>query len=715
MKLPKSIFKILIVFLLIAQNSFAGSTPIPGIGIVVKKNPGGGSITVSTGNGGGFATQLSEGVYELFFSTRSLQIGINGILKTNYPNSSYQYDGSGVELVFDTSQITVNSKVLERNRFVVDKQNNITISVPKGGVMLSGKLSWSDAVMTNSKKCPAGFTLQNEECVPKNNTGNPNKSNRPSLNVFLNVNGGTSPSSGVNNSFSFNPSLGMALHWKKFGIGLDTGTYSTKPNFDFDAYSAPLRNLDWLTVSNSKSNWSSVYFLVGPHYVFSLSSPQIKEMGERLKPFHNKMTLELAFEGGFTLAKAPEFSVTDNSTPQKTIASYKAPDNFKSNILTFKPSLKLAYCMSDSFAITANAQYLVQSGQEEFTTVYRDLSAVNFNLNPQEIQSQIIAAPKVPSTTKGPEKFMSFGFGITYSIRKGWDGSIKGKNVTEKGITENGLKKNSVKVDTAISDKKGLNLASVKINKADSEKNNSADGVTPGNKAWTCPCCNNQFAGYEPSHETKCCDLKFTLSDVNRSFNENDDVTFLENVGISLKSNEVSSIIPSQIALVYKIKQDNKGKLYGIPSIIFGIDIPQDSIPNYTLGCNSPCAVIGIAGKCGGFCYRLLPFDFPPKDYGPSEGPITFNPNSTGTIVFIKDEKLTSIEQTNINSVKYTISTMGKINTAKMFSNPNFCYTYIEGYGTIAFEHIFSATCDTASNYIKELYSKTHKVPQKKD
>lgn len=71
MKLPKSIFKILIVFLLIAQNSFAGSTPIPGIGIVVKKNPGGGSITVSTGNGGGFATQLSEGVYELFFSTRS--------------------------------------------------------------------------------------------------------------------------------------------------------------------------------------------------------------------------------------------------------------------------------------------------------------------------------------------------------------------------------------------------------------------------------------------------------------------------------------------------------------------------------------------------------------------------------------------------------------------------------------------------------------------
>ena len=731
MKQSKTIFKILIVFLIISQNVFAGSTPIPGIGIVVKRNnclPNkckstcnhGGAITLTTGTSGSFSMKLEVGEYELSFPQDQLQTSINGIVEANYPKSNYQYNGYGVELVLDNSLITVISRTIENNRFAVNKKNSITITVPKEGAVFSGKLIWNDVVMTNSKICPEGFTMQNGECIPNNISGNQQARTEGKLkgkivksgdngmiSFSLNANGGMSSSLGVDTGLSFNPSLGMAIYWKNFGIGLDAGTFSTKPNLDFDAYSAPLRNLDWLNVSNSKSNWSSVYFLVGPHYVFSLSSPQIKDVGERVKPFHNKITLELAFEGGITMVKAPEFSVTDNSTPQKTIASYKAPDNFKSNVLTLKPSIKFAYWISNSFAITANAQYLMQSGQEEFMTGYRDLSGVNFNLNPQEIQSQIIAAPKVASATKGPEKFMSFGFGITYSIRKGWDGSIKGKNLAEKGINENGLKKNALDVDSDILDNKGMNPVNFKISIADSEKKD----MNELNKVWTCPCCKNEFAGYIPSHEAKCCDLKVILSDVNRSINENDDVTFLDNVAISLKSNKASSIIPSQIALVYKIKQDEKGKLFGIPSIIFGIDIPKDSIPNYTLGCNTPCAVIGIAGKCGGFCYRLLPFDFPPKDYGPSEGPITFNPNSTGTIVFIKDDKLTSIELTNINSVKYTISTMGKINTAKLFSNPNFCYTYIEGFGTIAFEHVFSATCDTASNFIKELYSKTHKIP----
>jgi hypothetical protein len=201
------------------------------------------------------------------------------------------------------------------------------------------------------------------------------------------------------------------------------------------------------------------------------------------------MTLELAFEGGITMTKAPEFSVTDNSTPQKTIASYKVPDNFKSNVLTLKPSIKLAYWMSDSFAITANAQYLMQSGQEEFTTGYRDLSTVNFNLNPQEIQSQILAAPKVSTSTKGPDKFISFGFGIMYSfrkgwdgsikstktventndatLRKGWDGSIKGKNIAEKGIRENGLIKNEVETTNDEIQRKGIQEGGLKKNEVE--------------------------------------------------------------------------------------------------------------------------------------------------------------------------------------------------------------------------------------------------------
>jgi hypothetical protein len=986
MKYSKSIFKILIVFLLITQNSFAAN-PIPGIGIVVKKNnclPNpckstcnhGGAIIFTTGSNGSFSAKLEIGEYELTFPQDQLQNSINSIVKSNFPKSNYQYDGSGVEMVLDNSQITVNAKASEGNSFPIDKQNNITITVPKGGATLSGKLGWNDAVLKKSEiSCPDGFIMQNGECVPINNTGNQQartegkikgkiiqSGDNGMISVSLNANGGTSSSTGVDNSLSFNPSLGIAIHWKNFGIGLDAGTFSTKPDFDFNSYTAPLQNLDFLTVTNTKSDWTSTYFMLGPQYTIPLSPSQSNESG-RHTPFHNKLTFTVALKGGLTINKAPEFSVMDKSTPPKSIASYNAPQDYKTNAFSLKPSIGFDYWISENFALTANAQYLMQTGQKEFTTGYRDLTNVNLAppISPDQFQKNISTAPKVMTNTKGPENYMSFGIGITYrrcpdgscrknkttsnetqrkgiqeqgmpkneletasneTQRKGWDGSIKGKNIAEKGIQENGLKKNDLEpaseeiqkmaikeqgvkkneiettsdgtqrkgitegglpkneteyvltdaevkaiaetlvtmrkgwdgsikgniaekkgikeneakseninlvtssaqtlvnlarkgwdgsikgnkienaaneadvksiaetlvnirkgwdgsikgnkvenvaneadikmleeafvnlrkgwdgtvkggsktelkttsdetqrkgirenglkksdesVNAGISENKGLNAVNVKMSKADSGKNSTAEGLAAGNKTWTCPCCKSEFADYAQSHETKCCDLKFTLSDVNRSINDNDDVTFLENVAISLKSNKESSIIPSQIALVYKIKQDEKGKLFGIPSIIFGIDIPKDSIPNYTLGCNSPCAVIGIAGNCGGFCYRLLPFDFPPKDYGPSEGPITFNPNSTGTIVFIKDDKLTSIELTNINSVKYTISTTGNINTAKIFSNSNFCYTYIEGYGAIAFEQIFSATCETASNYIKELYFKTHKNQQKKD
>jgi hypothetical protein len=164
----KTIFKFIVVFLLVAQNSFATNNPIPGIGIVIKKNPGGGSITVPTGTGGGFSIKLEEGVYELFFPQDQLQTSINGILKANYSKNTYQYDGSGVEFVLDNSLIKVNFKGLEGNRFAVDNQNSLTITVPKGGATLSGKLIWNDAVMTNSKICPEGFTMQNGECIPNN-------------------------------------------------------------------------------------------------------------------------------------------------------------------------------------------------------------------------------------------------------------------------------------------------------------------------------------------------------------------------------------------------------------------------------------------------------------------------------------------------------------------------------------------------------------------
>ncbi|MDP3313768.1 hypothetical protein [Lutibacter sp.] len=511
MKQTKSIFNILIVFLFIAQNSFAHTKPIIGIGIVVKKNPGGGYITVPTGNGGGFSTQLEEGEYELSFPQDQLQTSINGIVKANYPKSNYQYDGSGVEMVLDNSAIRVNIKPSQGDRFTIDKQNSIIITVPKGGATLSGKLSWDDAVMQKSEiSCPDGFTMQNGECVPINpgnqqertegklkgkimggdnsissfpTVGNTKKSNCSSLNVSLNANGGTSASTGVSNSFSFNPSLGIELQWNHFGIGFDAGTFNTKPNFDFNAYAAPLQNLDFLTITTTKSDWTSTYFMLGPQYTITLSPSQNKESG-RHTPFHNKLTFTLALKGGLTINKAPEFSVTDKSTPPKNIASYTAPQDYKKNAFSLKPSIGFDYWISENFALTANAHYLMQTGQKEFATEYRDLTNVNLAppISPDQFQKNIATAPKVLTNTKGPENYMSFGFGITYRFNKGGGdcddkSDITSNEAQRKGIQENDLKKIEQResLEKNDSEKKGWD-GSIKGNKAVETTNDATQG-----------------------------------------------------------------------------------------------------------------------------------------------------------------------------------------------------------------------------------------------
>ena len=541
MKQTKSILGILLLFLITAQNSFAISKPIPGVGIVVKKNPGSGAIKITTGSDGGFSAQLQEGEYELSISQEQLQSSVNGIIKSNYPNSSYRYNGSGIQIVVESEATAYKSKAADGRTY------SIVITVPKGGATLSGKMIWDDSVMKNQEiscpdgyemrngecvpiansgnqqsterktkgkvvapgpkspmltaiSCPDGFVIFNGECVPIANSGNQNaraegklkgkiikpgengmltaiscpdgfvmsngecmpivaaiskpipgvgivvKSNKPFINVSLSGNMGSSASDSISKRSSFNPNLGFEIIWKNFGIGLDAGTFSSKPHFDFDGYAAPLQNLDFIKITNTNSNWTSTYFLVGPQYSLNL------KLGA------TKFVLTTSIKGGLTINAAPNFSITDNSTPQTNIAKYSIPADYKKNVFTVKPSITFTYWFNENFAANINAQYIMQQGQTEFTILYTDLSKVQLNSDSQKAKEQINAAPKVKTTTKGPDKYMSFGLGLTYSFRKGWDGSIKGGSKIQeengstneslrKGITENGLKKNEVATD----------------------------------------------------------------------------------------------------------------------------------------------------------------------------------------------------------------------------------------------------------------------------
>lgn len=152
MRYSKTIFKVLAIFLIFTQISFATvqSNPVPGIGIIVKKNPGGSSRIITTSNDGSFSTQLEAGEYELSFSQEQLQSAIGKLIKRNYPQGRYKYDGSGVEMALENSEIRINSKPLSDNIYSVNAQNSVfVISVPQGGATFSGVLNWNDEVLSN--------------------------------------------------------------------------------------------------------------------------------------------------------------------------------------------------------------------------------------------------------------------------------------------------------------------------------------------------------------------------------------------------------------------------------------------------------------------------------------------------------------------------------------------------------------------------------------
>jgi hypothetical protein len=263
------------------------------------------------------------------------------------------------------------------------------------------------------------------------------------ISVSLNGNGGTSMSSGVSNAFSFNPNVGIEVGWGNFGLGIDASSFNTLSNFDFDAYAAPLRALDFLTVTGSNNSWRSTSFTFGPSYSISFRSVKpISGVGIVVKHNYPKASLKLSVKGGITMNEAPDnFSVMNNVT-RKEIAAYSAPADFQKNAFTLKPSISFSYWLSQSIALNANVQYAMQTGQTPFKTAQKDLTNISIapTMSPDQFTKNISTAPNIITSTVGPDKYLSAGIGIAYRFgRKGWDGSIKGN---KKGINENGLKKN---------------------------------------------------------------------------------------------------------------------------------------------------------------------------------------------------------------------------------------------------------------------------------
>ncbi len=301
----------------------------------------------------------------------------------------------------------------------------------------------------------------------------------PLISVYVNGNGGTSLSSGVSNTLSFNPNVGIEVVWMNLGFGIDASTFDTKSNFDLDAYSAPLKNLDYLSITNASNSWRSTSILFGPSYTIPFGdSKPISGIGIVVK--HNpSATLTLSVKGGITFNQTPDFSIVETSS-QRNIAINNV-DAYSKNVLTFKPNVAFNFWLTEDIALNANVQYTMQRGQGAFITKYRDLSNVDFTSPKADlIRQQISSAPVVTNTTNGPDKYLSAGIGITYRFgKKGWDGSIKGNR---KGINEGGLKKNEAQ-------RKGINENGLKktdpeYNMTDAEVKSIAETLVNMRKGW---------------------------------------------------------------------------------------------------------------------------------------------------------------------------------------------------------------------------------------
>lgn len=255
----------------------------------------------------------------------------------------------------------------------------------------------------------------------------------PGGNISFLANGGSSSSPGVSGAAGFNPNIGLQLFWGGWGIGADAGIFTSKMDNNFDEYGAALKGLDVFTIQHTRNKWTSMYLLAGPQYTF----------GKRA------LSLTLSVKGGITHRTAPELAIRDHISGTNVFA-YTAPSDDAKNVFTVKPGVSLACRISSRWAVVANVQYLLQPAAPEATISYRDLSHVDFTGNDKELSAQLSNQPYAASYTKGPDKYMSAGVGLSYTFRPGQargsgrknDNEPAAKSISEKGVSSKPSRRN---------------------------------------------------------------------------------------------------------------------------------------------------------------------------------------------------------------------------------------------------------------------------------
>ncbi len=311
---------------------------------------------------------------------------------------------------------------------------------------------------------------------------------KPELILNLNANEGSAASPGVSGDLRIIPNIGVQFKIGNLGLGLDAGMFSSSPDFNYDTYYQQIDSLGFI-YEHSNDKWKSRYITLGPQYTLHFS-PKPKSTGARSfstalssgSAGSAGMDLTFSLKFGVTKNKPPDISIYDSVAPFTIIASYQAPDGYKQNAFSIKPAVAFIYWFNDRFGANVSMQYMIVTGQDEFTTGYRDLSHINWDLQQREIRYQVMKAPVTASTTtSGPGNMFSIGAGVNvkFGLKEKPHGDIpmQPEVPSQPGAAKPGT--TALNSGNKPADQKTVNEPVTKSNKQDPEKEKEKEYIRP--------------------------------------------------------------------------------------------------------------------------------------------------------------------------------------------------------------------------------------------
>ena len=138
-KIINSILFLFAITIFLTSSVFA-ATPIPGINIVIKKNPGAIAVANSSSdNNGKFAfDNLEEGKYDITVSYDEIIKTVSQMDK----NKASEKNSYEITLTLDGAGVIVKDSKTPAKLSITDKTGVISIIIPKGGASVSGTLTY---------------------------------------------------------------------------------------------------------------------------------------------------------------------------------------------------------------------------------------------------------------------------------------------------------------------------------------------------------------------------------------------------------------------------------------------------------------------------------------------------------------------------------------------------------------------------------------------